>query len=82
MAKKTRIPKRVTRLVEQCNSGKTVCMSIHHSEMGDERHYWLEPGGKTTGEWTVKRAVELGLLAPSNDALFPDMESQTYQVAQ
>jgi hypothetical protein len=80
MPRKEVIPRRVQKLVDQCRKGKTVCMSIRHSDVGDEKVYWLEPGGKPTGEWTVKRAVDLGLLAPSEDALFPGMESQTYRV--
>lgn len=79
--RKPKIPTRVTKLLQACRSGKTVCMSIRHSEVGDERIYWLEPGGSPTGEWTVKRAVELGLLIPSSDALFSDLDSQTYRVA-
>ena len=79
---KPKIPTRVMRLVNHCKAGKTVCMSIHHSEVGDQRHYWLEPGGKPAGEWTVLRAVELGFLAPNNDGLFPDMDSQTFRVVQ
>lgn len=34
-----------------------------------------------TGEWTVRKAVELGLLIPSRDSLFADVESQTYRAA-
>lgn len=78
--KKIKIPTRVQKLVETCRAGKTVCMSIRHSEVGDEKVYWLEPGGEPAGEWTVKRAVDLGLLVPSADALFADMDSQTYRV--
>lgn len=81
MAGKVKIPRRVQKLVDACRSGKTVCMSIRHSEVGDEKVYWLEPGGAPAGEWTVRRAVDLGLLTPQRDALFVDAESQTYRAA-
>jgi hypothetical protein len=82
MASKSELPKRVENLIAQCRNGKTVCLTIKHSAVGDEREYWLEPGGNSVGAWTVQRAIELGLLTPSNDGLFPDMESQTYRAAE
>ena len=38
--------------------------------------------GKPVGEWTVQRALGLGLLEPVGDSLFPDETSQTYRLAQ
>lgn len=80
-AKQPKVPDRVQRLVNFCKAGRTLCLSIRHSEVGDEKVYWLEPGGKPVGEWTVKRALEMGLIEPAGDSLFPDMDSQTYRAA-
>ena len=81
MAKKPVVPTRVRRLVAFCEAGRTVCLSLRHSEAGDERCYWLEPSGRPVGEWTVNKAIEMGLLAPSGDSLFAGIESQTYRLA-
>lgn len=79
MTKAERIPARVQRLVRYLQHGRTLCMHIRKSEVGDEHQYWLEPGGSPVGEWTVKRALGMGLIAPCGDSLFPDMDSQTYR---
>jgi hypothetical protein len=81
MTKAPALPKRVENLIAECRNGKTVCLTIRHSDVGDDREYWLEPGGRSVGVWTVQRALSLGLLLPSNDGLFPEMDSQTYRVA-
>lgn len=82
MVKKVKIPKRVQTIAERMKRGEVLCMSIRHSEVGDERQYWLEPSGKSAGEWTVQRALDLGLIEPVGDGLFPDADSQTYRAAQ
>lgn len=79
--KPKKIPDRVARVVGYCQAGQTVCLSIRHSDVGDEKVYWLEPSGRPVGEWTVKRAIDLGLLVPAGDSLFPGMDSQTYRAA-
>ena len=50
-AKQPKVPDRVQRLVNFCKAGRTLCLSIRHSEVGDEKVYWLEPGGKAC--WRV-----------------------------
>jgi hypothetical protein len=81
VSKEPKIPARVQRLVRYLQHGRTLCMHIRKSDVGEEYQYWLEPDGNSVGEWTVKRALDMGLIAPSGDALFPDMESQTYRAA-
>lgn len=78
MSKEPKIPARVQRLVRFLTHGRTLCMHIRKSEVGDEQQYWLEPDGKPVGRWTVVRALDLGLIKPSGDSLFPGMDSQTY----
>lgn len=73
---------RVRTLMAYVLNGQTVCMEIRRSEVGDERYYWLEPTHRRVGEWTVKKAVAMGLLVPNGDALFPDLDSQTYKAAE
>lgn len=79
MSKAPKTPKRIQRLMKACRGGQTVCLTIRHSEVGDERNYWLEPSGKAVGEWTVQRAIDMGLLVPQRDGLFPDLSSQTFK---
>lgn len=81
MSKKPKVSVRLENLMSQVRAGKAICLTIRHSEVGDEREYWLEPGGASVGAWAVNRALELGLITPAHDALFPDMDSQTYQAA-
>lgn len=59
--------------------GETLCLTIRHSDVGDERIYWLEPSGKSAGTKSAERAIELGLLTPAHDGLF-DL-SQTWRAA-
>lgn len=61
--------------------GQILCPSIRHSEVGDERVYWLEPSGKPAGIKSAEQAISLGLLAPTGDALFAEAASQTYRAA-
>lgn len=79
MAKKPNLPVRVRRLKVMVEAGQTVHLSLRHSEVGDERNYWLEPSGKPVGEWTVAKALELGVIEPAGDALFVGLESQSYR---
>jgi len=81
MAKKPKVSVRLENLMSQVRAGKAICLTIRHSEVGDEREYWIEPGGASVGAWAVHRALELGLIVPAQDALFPDMDSQTYRAA-
>ena len=81
MSKEPKVPARVQRLVRFLAHGRTLCMHIRQSEVGDELQYWLEPDGKTVGKWTVDRALDLGLITPCGDTLFPETASQTYTVA-
>lgn len=78
---KDKTPVRVRRLVAYCEAGQTVHLSLRHSEVGDERVYWMEPSGKPVGEWTLQKALELGLLKPAGDALFAGAESQSFILA-
>lgn len=75
-------PMRIVRLLTAMSQGQRVILTLRHSEVGDERLYSYETSGKPVGEWTVKRALELGLIIPSGDGLFPDLHSQTYRLAQ
>lgn len=80
MPKLKPLPTRIRRLVAMCEEGQVVCHSLRHSDVGDEHQYWLEPSGKNVGEWTVKKATELGLIVPTGDGLFAE-DSQTYRLA-
>ena len=82
MAKPKPLPTKIRRLIAYCEAGQKVCLTLRHSEAGDERSFSLEPSGRPIGAWTVKRALEMGLIVPSQDGLFPDMDSQTYGLAQ
>lgn len=81
MTKEPKIPARVERLVRYLQHGRTLCMHIRKSDVGDDYQYWLEPDGKPVGRWTVVRALDLGLIKQGGDTLFPDMDSQTYTAA-
>lgn len=78
-AKEKRVPVRIQLIVGACKAGQTVCMSLRHSEIGEEKVYWLEPSGKSAGSKSVEQAVEMGLLIPSGDGLFG--LSQTFRAA-
>jgi hypothetical protein len=45
MAKKPKVSVRLENLMSQVRAGKAICLTIRHSEVGDEREYWIEPGG-------------------------------------
>jgi hypothetical protein len=80
MAKEPKIPARVARLVRYLENGRTLCLHIGRSEVGDEFQYWIEPDGFSVGKWTVDRALSMGLIRAQNDGLFPDAAAQTYVV--
>lgn len=81
MSKEPKIPARVQRLVRFLQHGRILCMHIRKSDVGDEQQYWLEPDQTTVGKWTVTRALDLGLIKPAGDTLFPETDSQTYTAA-
>jgi hypothetical protein len=68
--KKVEIPQRIKRIVETCKLGQKVCLTIRHSDVGDERLYWFEPSGRPAGTKSVEQAIEKGLLVPCHDGLF------------
>lgn len=75
------VPARVQRLVAACRGGADYLPDLR-AGVTTERAYCLNPSGRPVGEWTFRRALDLGLLKPVGDGLFPDAESQTYRVAQ
>jgi hypothetical protein len=75
----TKVPKRVQKIVDACKRGQTLCLTLRHSDAGDERHYWFEPSNRKAGVKSAERAIEMGLLVPAGDGLF-DL-SQTYRAA-
>jgi hypothetical protein len=77
--KPERLPARVQEVVGACRGGQTLCLYIRHSDVGDERSYWLEPSGRPAGSKSAEEAIAAGLLIPNGDALFGD--SQTYRAA-
>lgn len=77
--KPKRLPIRIQTLVGACGGGQTLCCTLRHSEVGDERVYWLEPSGRSAGTRSAERAIELGLLVPAGDGLFG--VSQTWRAA-
>jgi hypothetical protein len=76
---KTKIPRRVERVVAKCRLGERLCIVLKQSEAGAERYYWFEPSGKNAPPKSSQQAIELRLLIPQGDGLFDD--SQTYRVA-
>lgn len=80
--KPKKMPAKIKRLIHACECGQSVCLTLRHSDVGDERSYSLEPSGKPIGQWTVNRALEMGIIVPTGDGLFPDLDSQTYRLAQ
>lgn len=76
-----KIPTRVRRIVEACREGQTLCLTIHRSDVGAERRYWLEPSGRPAPSKSAEKAIKLGLLTPTGDGLFPGVDSQTYKAA-
>ncbi|MGN8023014.1 hypothetical protein ACTJJ7_20105 [Phyllobacterium sp. 22229] len=78
MAKKPKPSLKLEKLNRALKSGKVICRTNSSS---DEPEYSFEPGGASVGAWAVNRALELGLIVPAQDALFPDMDSQTYRAA-
>lgn len=81
MAKEPKVPVKVKRLMAACSTGQAVVLTLVHSDVGDERHYSYSRTGKSVGEWTVNRALEMGVLVPSGDGLFAELDSQTYRLA-
>lgn len=79
--KEKRLPIRIQNIVGACRGGQTLCLSIRHSDVGDERVYWLEPSGRPAGTKSAEEAIALGLLMPSGDSLFAETDSQTYRAA-
>lgn len=77
--KEKRLPVRIQTIVGACRGGQTLCLTIRHSEVGDERVYWLEPSGRSAGTKSAEEAIALGLLIPTGDGLFG--HSQTWRVA-
>jgi hypothetical protein len=83
MPKKPRpLPTKIKRLLAAMSAGQSVVLTIRHSEVGDERSYCYSGTGKSVGEWTFNQALERGLIVPVGDGLFPEMDSQTYRLAQ
>lgn len=80
--KEPKMPVKIRRLMAAMSAGQRIVLTLRHSEVGDERLYCYERTGKPVGEWTFNRALEMGLIAPSGDGLFPDAASQTYRLAQ
>lgn len=80
-AKVEKTPARIMRLMAAMSGGQRVILTLRHSEVGDERLYCFERTGKPVGEWTVKRALEMGVLEPTGDGLFPELDSQSYRLA-
>lgn len=82
MPKEKPVPAKIKRLVHGMSSGQILCMGlIKNDEAGENKTYWLERSGKRVTPWTVQRALELGLIIPSNDGLFTETDSQTYRLA-
>lgn len=81
MAKAKKVPVKIQRLMAACSGGQSVVLTLTHSDNGDERHFNYSRSGKSVGEWTIKRALEMGVLVPAGDGLFPDLDSQTFRLA-
>lgn len=79
--KTKKVPVKVQRLMSAMSSGQRLVLTRRQSEVGDERSYCLEWSGRPVGDWTVKRALDDGLIVPSGDGLFPELDTQTYQLA-
>ena len=78
----TKIPKRVQRFISEVHDGKKVCRSLRTKISGQQEVcYFIEPGGRTCSRVTVEKAIALGLLKPAGDALFSEMDSQTWMVS-
>jgi hypothetical protein len=77
--KAKRLPVRIQKIVGACKAGQVLCLYIRHSEVGDERTFWLEPSGRTAGAKSAEEAIAAGLLVPNGDGLFG--ESQTFRAA-
>lgn len=70
---------RIQTLVGACKGGQRLCLTLRHSEVGEDRLYWLEPSGRSAGTKSAEQAIEMGLLVPSGDGLFG--QSQTWVAA-
>lgn len=73
------VPAKIKRLLAAMSNGQRVVLTLRHSEVGDERLYSYEMTGRPGGEWTINLALEMGLIEPTGDSLFPGMDSQTYR---
>lgn len=78
MSKQKALPQRIQTIVNACRAGEVLCMSVRQSEVGDEKNFWFEPSGRAAPPKSSQKAIDLGLLKPRGDSLFPDMRSQTY----
>jgi hypothetical protein len=75
-------PKSVRKVVEILQTGKRLCRGVRKDDEGNTGyHYFYEPGGRTAHPGPAEKAIALGLVRPCGDALFHDMDSQTWEAA-
>lgn len=82
--KEPKIPQRVTKVIDRCRSGETLCRGYRPRAIGDERDvllWWFEPSGKTCGPASAEQAIKIGALVPCDAGLFADGNAQSFRVA-
>lgn len=63
--------KRVLVIVDKFKTGVVLCKAKRINKLGStEVEYFFESGGRSVGPGTALKAINRGLLAPSNDGLF------------
>lgn len=71
-------PKRVQRILDACQGGQTLCMSLANTQVGTTLECWfLHPSNRKVSKLTGREAS--ALLHPSCDGLFGADSSQTWR---
>jgi hypothetical protein len=80
--RKRKVPKSVQKIVANLRGGKKLCRALRTTTAGEtEVQFFYEPGGRRCGPKTAEKAIALGVVKPCGDALFPEVDSQTWKAA-
>lgn len=76
--KERKIPKRIQRVLDACNEGQTLCMSLANTQVGTTLECWfLHPSNRKVAKLAGREASLM--LRPSCDGLFGSDTSQTWR---
>jgi len=80
--RKRKVPKSVQKIVENLRGGKKLCRAQRTTTAGETSvQFFYEPGGRRYGTKTAEKAIAHGVVKPCGDALFSEVDSQTWEAA-